>query len=198
MRPRVLLSVRQRLQRVGLCCKRIVLKGRKRDGAVTAAASRLREPSSADLGADRDASRGRARRRTVSLARRRLRPLQGPRPPVGRAALHLSCAFPAWPLQLASFVADGPGRCGTNRPIFAPANEPDETFQPGPHNGGNRSRVVNELALRPGFSAQARMPPTAPPAPRGERRGLLVLTAGSVPYFYRRYPTGPVVSSLPD
>ena len=32
-------------------------------------------------------------------------------------------------------------------------------------------------------------------APRGERRGLRVLTAGLVPYFYRRYSTGPVASS---
>ena len=36
------------------------------------------------------------------------------------------------------------------------------------------------------------MPPTARPAPRGERRGTLVLTAGPVPYFYGRYPAGPV------
>jgi hypothetical protein len=60
----------------------------------------------------------------------------------------------------------------------------------------NRSTVGQELALRPGFSAQARMPPTARSAPRGVRRGLLVLTAGLVPYFYRRYTTGPVVASL--
>jgi hypothetical protein len=56
---------------------------------------------------------------------------------------------------------------------------------------------VHELALRPGFSAQARMPPTALPAPRGVRRGLLVLTAGPVPYFFGRHPTGPVAASLP-
>jgi hypothetical protein len=65
-------------------------------------------------------------------------------------------------------------------------------------NALSRSRVVHELALRPGFSAQAQMPPTARSASRGERRGLLVLTAGSVSCFYRRYPTGPVASSLPD
>ena len=54
-----------------------------------------------------------------------------------------------------------------------------------------------KLALWPEFSAQA----------KGDRRcesrheawaGLLVLTAGPVQYFYRRYPTGPVASSLPD
>ena len=39
------------------------------------------------------------------------------------------------------------------------------------------STVVCELALRPGFSPQARMPPTAHYASRGVRRGLLVLTA---------------------
>ena len=42
------------------------------------------------------------------------------------------------------------------------------------------STVVGELALRPGFSPQARMPPTARCASRGERCGLLVLTAGPV------------------
>jgi hypothetical protein len=34
------------------------------------------------------------------------------------------------------------------------------------------------LALRPEFSAQARMPATARCVPRGGRRGVLVLTAG--------------------
>jgi hypothetical protein len=62
----------------------------------------------------------------------------------------------------------------------------------------NRSRVESVLALRPGFSAQARMPPTARLAPRGERSGLLVLTAGPVRYFYGRHPTGLVVASLSD
>jgi hypothetical protein len=36
------------------------------------------------------------------------------------------------------------------------------------------STVERELALRPGFSALARMPPTARFALRGERRGLLI------------------------
>jgi hypothetical protein len=44
----------------------------------------------------------------------------------------------------------------------------------------NGSTVVSELALRPGFSPQARMPPTARFASRGGRRGPLVLTAGPV------------------
>ena len=44
------------------------------------------------------------------------------------------------------------------------------------------------LVLRPGFSPQVRVPPTARSAPRGGRRGLLVLTAGPVRCFYRRYP----------
>jgi hypothetical protein len=60
----------------------------------------------------------------------------------------------------------------------------------------NRSTVEPELALRPEFSTRVRMPPTAHCASRGGRRGLLVLTAGLVPYFYRRYTTGPVVASL--
>ena len=45
----------------------------------------------------------------------------------------------------------------------------------------------DELALRPERSAQAQMPPTARPAPRGARRGLLVLTAGPVPSYYGRH-----------
>ncbi len=46
--------------------------------------------------------------------------------------------------------------------------------------GWDRSTVGRgALALRPGFSAQARKPPTAHRASRGGRRGLLVLTAGS-------------------
>jgi hypothetical protein len=53
----------------------------------------------------------------------------------------------------------------------------------GAHIACNRSTVVHELALRPGFSPQARVPPTAQSAPQGERRGPLVLTAGPVPYF---------------
>ena len=61
-----------------------------------------------------------------------------------------------------------------------------------------RSTVGVELALRPGFSAQARMPPTALLVPRGGRHGLLVLTAGLVQYFSRRYTTGSVVASLFD
>jgi hypothetical protein len=61
-----------------------------------------------------------------------------------------------------------------------------------------RSSVVDELALRPEFSAQVRMPPTALLAPRGVWRGLPVLTAGLVPYFYGRYLTGSVASSLRD
>ena len=57
---------------------------------------------------------------------------------------------------------------------------------------------MDELALRPGFSAQARQPPTAFLAPRGVRWGYWFLTAGPVRYFYGRYPTGSVAASLPD
>ena len=65
-------------------------------------------------------------------------------------------------------------------------------------NARDRSRVGRELALRPGFSTPSPVPPTARSAPRGVRRGLLVLTAGLVQYFYRRYPTGQVVASQSD
>ena len=44
----------------------------------------------------------------------------------------------------------------------------------------NGSTVAIELALRPAFPPQARMPPPARSASRGERHGLLVLTAGPV------------------
>ena len=70
----------------------------------------------------------------------------------------------------------------------APADEPEQIVEVRAHNGLNGSTVKRELALRPGFSALARMPPTARFALRGERRGLLVLTAGPVPCFYGRTP----------
>jgi hypothetical protein len=57
---------------------------------------------------------------------------------------------------------------------------------------------MKALALRPGSSAPTRMPSTARSAPRGGRRGLLVLTAGPMVFFYRRYSTVSVASSLPD
>ena len=83
--------------------------------------------------------------------------------------------------------------------ITAPADERDQTFWGVVQiTARDRSTVEHELALRPGCSAQARMPPTARPAPRGERRGPLVLTAGPVPYFYGRYPAGPVDASPSD
>jgi hypothetical protein len=79
----------------------------------------------------------------------------------------------------------------------APADEPSKLVRSVHMNARDRSTVDSELALRPGFSTQTRMPPTARSAPRGGRRGLLVLTAGPVPYF-RRYPTGSVVASRSD
>jgi hypothetical protein len=61
----------------------------------------------------------------------------------------------------------------------------------------DRSSVSDRLALRPEFSTQARMPPTAQfPAPRGGRLGLPVLTAGSVWGQPARHP--PVRRSGPD
>jgi hypothetical protein len=41
------------------------------------------------------------------LTRCRVEPAARPAAPEGRAAMHLSRAFPAWPLQRTSFVADG-------------------------------------------------------------------------------------------
>jgi hypothetical protein len=69
-----------------------------------------------------------------------------------------------------------------------PRTSSNKLFCRGSHNARNRSRVEQELALRPRFSPQARMPPTALRAPRGERRGLLVLTAGPARYSYGRTP----------
>ena len=90
-------------------------------------------------------------------------------------------------------------RRGSARRCTAPADERDQTFWGVVRiTARDRSTVEHELALRPGCSAQARMPPTARPAPRGERRGPLVLTAGPVPYFYGRYPAGPVDASPSD
>jgi hypothetical protein len=65
-------------------------------------------------------------------------------------------------------------------------------------NTGNGSTVEHELALRPGFSTEARM--SRRRVLRHEARGvvLLVLTAGPVPYFYGRYPTGLVDASQPE
>lgn len=48
-----------------------------------------------------------------------------------------------------------------------------------PTDACDRSSVDHELALRPGFSAQTRMPPTVRPAPRGERPGLLGFACGA-------------------
>ena len=85
-----------------------------------------------------------------------------------------------------------------NQPMPVPADVPSKLLRTGSHNRLRKEYSRIRLALRPGFSAQARMPPTALLAPRGERRRLLVLTAGPVRYFYGRYPTGPVAASLPD
>ena len=98
----------------------------------------------------------------------------------------------------AGFLAAAPA-AGGKWPMPAPADERDQTFWGVVRiTARDRSTVEHELALRPGCSAQARMPPTARPAPRGERRGSLVLTAGPVPYFYGRYPAGPVDASPSD
>jgi hypothetical protein len=50
-----------------------------------------------------------------------------------------------------------------------------------------RSTVGSALALRPGCSAQTRLPPTAHLRHAGVKSGVLVLTAGPVSYLYRRH-----------
>jgi uncharacterized protein YjbI with pentapeptide repeats len=65
------------------------------------------------------------------------------------------------------------------------------SFGVGAHNARDRSTVGGQLALRPEFSARVRMPPTARSAPRGGRRGLLVLTAGPVGALPRALPQRP-------
>ena len=65
-------------------------------------------------------------------------------------------------------------------PPMAAGKGPGRLFEVRLFEHANGSTVVSELALRPGFSPQARMPPTARSASRGERHGLLVLTAGPV------------------
>jgi hypothetical protein len=70
------------------------------------------------------------------------------------------------------------------RSVNLSEHESEQTYSGVVHiNGCTRSTVEHELALRPGFSPQTRMPPTAQPAPQGVRLGLLVLTAGPVRRF---------------
>lgn len=93
------------------------------------------------------------------------------------------CAADGSPVSGGSWVewAHAGQRAGSARAVSAPVDEPEQIVLGLVHvNARDRSRVGGQLALRPGFSAQARMPPTALRAPRGERRGLLVLTAGPV------------------
>jgi hypothetical protein len=71
------------------------------------------------------------------------------------------------------------------------SHEDGTSFGVGAHNARDRSTVRGQLALRPEFSAQVRMPPTARSAPRGGRRGLLVLTAGPVGALPRALPQWP-------
>lgn len=52
-----------------------------------------------------------------------------------------------------------------------------------------------ELALRPEFSAQSSTATNGVTCATRRERGLLVLTAGSVSYVYRRFPTGLVAAS---
>jgi hypothetical protein len=74
----------------------------------------------------------------------------------------------------------GRPRRGSSGPPRLAGSSPMPVERSAHANVPNGSTVVSELALRPGFSPQARMPPTARFASRGGRRGPLVLTAGPV------------------
>jgi hypothetical protein len=79
-----------------------------------------------------------------------------------------------------------------------PADESEQLLRSVHIDARDRSTVKRQLALRPGVSPQAWMPPTARFALRGGRRGLQVLTAGPVRCFDWRDPTRPVASSQSD
>jgi hypothetical protein len=79
----------------------------------------------------------------------------------------------------------------------APADEPDQALRSADTRAPNGRTVGGQLALRPEFSAQARMPSTTLPCATMREAGLLVWLRGRWRYLYGRYPTGPVASSLP-
>lgn len=66
------------------------------------------------------------------------------------------------------------------------------------HNARDRSKVGAEAGPVARILGPSPKATDGAVASRGVGLGLLVLTAGPVQYFYRRYPTGPVASSLPD
>ena len=69
-------------------------------------------------------------------------------------------------------------------------------FGIGAHRRRNRSTVDTSWPCGQNPQPSARLPPTALRAPRGERRGVLVLTAGPVVYFYGVIPPPRLVASL--
>jgi hypothetical protein len=88
--------------------------------------------------------------------------------------LYEACNRPIWPIEHRFGRAPWFTAVATNLGV-------------GAHKRRNRSTVGKWLALRPEFSThQARMPPTARPAPRGERPGVTGFAAGPVPDSYRR------------
>jgi hypothetical protein len=58
------------------------------------------------------------------------------------------------------------------------ADRPDRALRSGHTRAANGSTVSRQLALRPEFLAQARMPPTALHCATRERRGLLIFDCG--------------------
>ena len=96
-------------------------------------------------------------------------------------------------------MRDGPGRWRPIQPMPAPADESEQTSCGVVHMSTRDGCTVNvswpcgqDSQPKPGCHQRRN------PAPRGERRGLLVLTAGPVQPFYRRYPTAPVAASQSD
>jgi hypothetical protein len=78
----------------------------------------------------------------------------------------------------------------------APTNQLEQTIQSVHIDARNRSSVREELALRPEFSTQSSTATNGVTCATRREARVTRLTAGSVSYFYRRYPTGSVAASL--
>ena len=72
-----------------------------------------------------------------------------------------------------------------------PADQPDQTLRSADTHAPNGRTVGRQLALRPEFSAHARMPSTTLPCATVREAGLLVLAAGPVALPLRALPHRP-------
>ena len=70
----------------------------------------------------------------------------------------------------------------------APADQPDQTLRSADTHAPNGRTVGRQLALRPEFSAPARMPSTTLPCATVREAGLLVFAAGPVALPLRALP----------